>query len=567
MGRCLGRLVKVGIYQHKHDKKGHLMGDEWKGKPLGEFTDDDRAAFMAELNAHTTPSERASLREFATTMRNIADFAQSDEAKEMGEQVGILLQAAREVATGLKDELEQDTDLARELQGMSLDEAIESGKLDALFSRIGQQGDYKPTPRALAADIGAIMTLEGHLAAYTSDDLKDALTSKNIFKLPANLGDVSKAFDEQGRLNPLAIDDKSLESVEDVHAAFLMAIAAMVETSSDWEDEHKKTLTFYIPKVLSELGIDPRPFSKERTRTPDGDAPNMADLRFKAAIELITPFELHVGRMPNKQLYRLLAFDSYDPNSETMTIATPYLFSVKRYKERLKGPQLHKYLRGSVANESNHAAVELANRIIVGVARRGTSANKADQPRRKPAPEKYTGESFVSAADYYESKEDRRLAREHARAALKRAIDLADDKGRDRALKKLADFEADVTREDYEFAHPLVVYKPYYNTLLADCPMLANELAAIEADRSNPHRWQAYNAKLKNTFEVAFRIIAEKSELPAHYRDFQLPTTTKVVTVRRKGKATKERREVYVTPTKSVLSRSMVITHRGKIRG
>ena len=498
MGRCLGRLVKVGIYQRKHDKKGHLMGDEWKGKPLGEFTDDDRAAFMAAIDESTTPAERAALRDFAMSMRNLAEFAQSDEAKEMGEQVGVLLQAAREVATSLKDELDKDTDLARELQGMSLDEALESGKLDELFSRIGE-GEHK-TKRTQAAEQGALMSIGGRLAAYSSDALKDVLTSNHIMRLPSTVKDPTKAFDERtGQLNPLALGDESLEAITNVHAAFLMGVVAMVEDTEVYDDETTSDLTFYVPKMLDELGIDPRPFSKKRDHMATAElseakrAELAANQRYEKMYSLIAPFDSLVGIMPNGSIYRLLAFESYDAETETMTITTPYLFTLKRHAQRLKGPQLHRYLHGSVANEPNHAAVELASRIIGGVVRRGNTAYK-------------TGD---------------------------------------------------------EDTKPVVEYRVKYQTLIDDCPMLSAELAAIEADRNSKNKAQRYNTKLRHAFEAAFRIIAEKSELPQRCTDLKLPTTKKVVTVRRGGKPVKVRKEVYVVPTKSVLNRTMSITHRG----
>ena len=86
-------------------------------------------------------------------------------------------------------------------------------------------------------------------------------------------------------------------------------------------------------------------------------------------------------------------------------------------------------------------------------------------------------------------------------------------------------------------------------------PGLAEEIRqAREKDRKIiPQR---INKKLKDVFTAAFRIISEKSEAPARYIDFTLPTTTRIV----KGKKC----ETYDVPTKSTLTRSMIITHRGR---
>ena len=67
---------------------------------------------------------------------------------------------------------------------------------------------------------------------------------------------------------------------------------------------------------------------------------------------------------------------------------------------------------------------------------------------------------------------------------------------------------------------------------------------------------QRVNKKLKDVFTAAFRIIAEKSDAPARYLDFTLPTTTRTV----KGKKSK----AYDIPTKSTVNRYCIIKHRGK---
>lgn len=118
-----------------------------------------------------------------------------------------------------------------------------------------------------------------------------------------------------------------------------------------------------------------------------------------------------------------------------------------------------------------------------------------------------------------------------------------------------------------------------FQTLIDDCPQLKNELDEIingkgKAEREAEERGasaeeikqarakdkktipQRVNKKLKDVFTAAFRIIAEKSDAPARYLDFTLPTTTRTV----KGKKSK----AYDVPTKSTLSRYMIITHKGR---
>lgn len=378
----------------------------------------------------------------------------------------------------------------------------------------------KASPRSAAVEKGALMTIGGRIASYSTDNLKDALNAYFIYRLPSNV-DRKQAFDDTGKLNALMLQDEPLEGLTRIHTAFFMAVVQAVELVPI--DDGDDTISFYLPTICRELRIDPRTYSSKRKAGQD-----YAEMRLAAMLNIITPFDPFVGLTPDGSFYRVLTFKSYDKGSETMTISTPYLFRHKAIRKAIeeqratgqKHPQLNRLMHSSAVNEPNWAAVELANRILTGIVTRGVRA------------------------DY-------------------------------RTYK----YDTGSLTDDTPAPSKTVTYKVKYQTLIDDCPQLKNELDEIingkgkaerEAEERNASAEeikkarekdkktipQRVNKKLKDVFTAAFRIIAEKSDAPARYLDFTLPTTTHTV----KGKKSK----AYDVPTKSTLARCMVITHRGR---
>lgn len=405
----------------------------------------------------------------------------------------------------------------------------------------------KASPRSAAIEKGALMTIGGRIASYSTDDLKDALNAYSIYRLPSNV-DRKQAFDDTGKLNALVLQDKPLEGLTQIHTAFLMAVVQAVSLSQ--ADDGSDTVSFYLPAICRELKIDPRTYSSKRST-----GQNYAQQRFNAMIEIITPFDPLVGRAPDGSYYRVLTFKSYEKGSETMNVSTPYLYRLKAIAAQrstdLKRPQLNRLLHGAVVSEPNRAAVELANRILTGIVTRGVRADYRT----------YNAEPKVA------KKTVTRTSKDGQRTTTTTVYD------------------TDSQTDDTPAPSKTVTYKVKYQTLIDDCPQLKNELDEIingkgkaerdlEAQAAAEHRTasaeeirqarekdrkiipQRINKKLKDIFTAAFRIIAEKSDAPARYIDFTLPTTTRTV----KGKKC----ETYDVPTKSTLTRSMIITHRGR---
>lgn len=427
---------------------------------------------------------------------------------------------------------------------MELLKSLIANDFMAAWDKVTQE---KASPRSAAIEKGALMTIGGRIASYSTDDLKNALNAYSIYRLPASV-DAKKAFDDTGRLNALMLQNKPLEGLTTMHTAFLMAVVQAVSLSQ--ADDGSNTVSFYLPAICRELKIDPRTYSNKRSTGQD-----YAQQRFNAMIEIITPFDPFVGRMPDGSFYRVLTFESYDKGSETMNVSTPYLYRLKAIAAQrstdLKRPQLNRLLHGAVVSEPNRAAVELASRILTGIVNRGVRADYKT----------YKAEPKVS------KKTVTRTGSDGQRTTTTTVYDTGDQ------------------IDDAPAPSKIVTYKVKYSTLINDCPQLKRELDEIttgkgkaerdlEAQAAAEHRTasaeeirqarekdrkiipQRINKKLKDIFTAAFRIIAEKSDAPARYIDFTLPTTTRTV----KGKKC----ETYDVPTKSTLTRSMIITHRGR---
>ena len=370
-------------------------------------------------------------------------------------------------------------------------------------------------PRNVAIERGALMTIGGHISSYSIDDLKDALNGFSIFELPGDTT-AEKAFLQNGQLNTMLVPVNKLTGVTKLHEAFLMFGVEAVKAAADDSDY---TISFYTPTICRELHIDPRQYSTKR----GDDATDLSELRFNALIDLVRPFEKYVGRTPDGSYYRVYMFDSYEKDGEIFKIRAPYLFKLKEHAtaQQLKHSPYNSLFHSSVVSEPNHAAVELANRILTGLVTRGTRA------------------------DYRTYKTEPKKARQ--------TVTKTDDKGNKTTTTTVYDTTPDEQPAQQE---PTVTWKCKFSTLIADSPQAAAELAAILADNTLKNKSQVYNSKLRHLFETAYRIIEEKSDAPTYYVDLTLPTTVKTVGGKKK--------RVYDIPTKSTVNRFCVIKHRGK---
>ena len=497
-----------------------------------EIAAQERARIIAEYRAdgHPTASEREALADFVAFARNFQEWIKSDEAAQMKEETALLLDATRDALEAIRIEIEADDELAT----MSLDEALESGKLEVLIdpdiplwapdedeaAAIAKPAK-RQNARQLAIERGAVMSLDGLVTTYSHKELQHALDGFSLFRLPVGTDD-KEVWQDDGQLNQLMLgNDKPLRLTQ-YQAGFFYAVNRLFDQYESLENgggrlsEHE--IELYIPQILRDMGVDPRTYRK-RQRDENGraiESPASArritgvdakQQRLDAMLELISPFEGVAGKAPNGNLYRALSFVSYDEASETIVISSPFLAKIRRIADGKKHP-LHRYLHSSVVNERNQAAVELANRIIIGIVQRGYRARISDRPVKR------------------------------------RTVEHTETDGT--KTKTTVEFDDEPTDD----ATPApVVYRVSYQTLIDDCPLLKD---ALEAATTTQH----YNEKLRQTFEAAFRIIETKSDLPKHYKNLTLPTVRR----KRGGKFV----TCYESPTKSTTRRNLIITHEGR---
>lgn len=338
-------------------------------------------------------------------------------------------------------------------------------KIRKISANEEHQARIAETKRAaeLATDKGAIMSIDRRLTAFSTKEYQASFTPGCIMRIPNGVN-MKSAFDSNGMLDKAAISDAKLEELDQVQEAFLGTVASMVEDVAR-RDDVTSEVTFSLPKIMFELGIDPRAYSKKRELAP------LDDLRVQRMLEFIDPFDRCVGVLPDGSFYKVLTFGGYDAESKTMTIYTPYIFQLARRAQQAAKGYRHRYLHGDVITEKNLAAVELANRIICGIVQRGLTTDYAQG--RKGARDNDT----VSYTPTYRSLID-------GCPTLKKQLDAIENPPQGKNGEKTP------RRKNWN---------------------------------------QLYNTRLRNAFESAFRIIETKSDMPNKYNDLRLPTTRRKV--------------------------------------
>ncbi len=371
--------------------------------------------------------------------------------------------------------------------------------------------------REKALEKGALMSIGSHVASFSAKDMRDALTSNVIFKLP-NAREYP--FDPAGQLDSMTLDtgQSKLENVDTIDTGFLMAVTRMFMLGMN-NNEHG-LLTFSVPSICRELKIDPRPYSTKRGKemgelSQEEKKKHLAEKRLQIMLSKIAVTDSWVARAADGGYYRVLAFHDYDPESETMTISAPYIYRQLELNGLAKN-RMNLLFYGNIVTEPNKAAVELATRILSGILDRGTTPDYKTY-KKKPKKKKET-------------------------------VTRTDKNGNRTTRTIVYDEELD---EDERPENPkIVTWSMSFASLIAECPQFKAELDAIKESDKKTKR-QAYNSKLKNTFETAFRIILDKSDVKDYYINFDFnpknPKTHKIQ-----------------APTASTLRTKLKITHEGK---
>lgn len=422
--------------------------------------------------------------------------------------------------------------------------------------------------REKAQQKGALIATEANLAIIADKDLGFAYFTREVLKkLPREISELT-INQQTGQINlyDLTGTDKTLEEVlqevDLLHTGFLMLLFGLAWNNSDIRETNSGNaiIPIYLPAVLDRMGIDPRTRTRDKETkqlTKRDTNQTMAQARFEKFMEFMRPLD-KVAAWFGDDLYPVARFAGYEADSETYSINAPYMFKLVEYAK------LHATRHGAISNvfhadimTENQTAVEIANRIAMGLIIRGVTRpdNETYQnaAARKPIKKKTTR----TAADGTKTVEELTFAPEPEPTVTKSRTD---ENG-------ITTTVTGTKKKPRTFT-----YKVKFSTLIEDCPELQRELEAIRngqgaaekaardgkkkaeeiaAARRSDHKndSQRINKKLKDTFTAAIRIIMEKSEIPKYYKGLTIKTA---------------HFDTFKAPTNSMLNEQLIITHSGK---
>lgn len=225
--------------------------------------------------------------------------------------------------------------------------------MSAMAEKPEEQTEAKP--RDLAREQGALQTINSHISYASENELDKIFTGYYVKQLPSgNNADI------------ISIEDvKSMKDVYNAHPGIMgFILRAAYLAYIDEEEKNDNTIKLQVTPICRELGIEYRPYDKEDRQKLKNEIRTVADrneARMNVLASTIRPLELYYLRLNNK-LYRMISIEEYDLRSDVMTIRAPAFFKMlENISSRIvKHGQFNHYFHGSVANEENTAAVELA---------------------------------------------------------------------------------------------------------------------------------------------------------------------------------------------------------------
>ena len=238
--------------------------------------------------------------------------------------------------------------------------------------------------RANAEAQGAIITIAERLFVPTDPDYQDAFITKigncsiGLFKRDAKSGKKQLALD--------------------INTPFLSALAKAILIT--FINGNQGETSIYFPTFAKELGYD----LNEKMKNGETNNPSRAESRENFINALIVKLDNIWGVLPNDTTeYKLISVHAYNPDTEILYFTSPYiqkLISAQLRKEAARLESGNPYylgncdlLHSTAANERNHAAVEMATRILVGLQQRGLTPD-AELPQNKK--KSFTDKTIIS---------------------------------------------------------------------------------------------------------------------------------------------------------------------------
>lgn len=404
-----------------------------------------------------------------------------------------------------------------------------------------QQTEGQQSAIAIARSAGAITTLGNHVATIADKLLQACFTARDLRQLPGDHD--SFIFDAEGKLNELSLNGEPLQSLDEPHTSFLMALLRIADICDlrEYNSKDNPNIGVYLPTFFRETGIDPRPRERNKQtrelkrRAPARDDQTLKNLRVNRFMEFMRPLDNRVGAIAGEGYYTLARFISWDEKSDTAYISIPYEIKLA------EAARLHADRHSAISTifhadilTENEAAVELANRIAVGVIERGVTRSQADTYKNDTPRKPIRKTTTTTAADGTKTTE---------------TVTYQPDPEPVTVTKERTDENGVTTTVTRTNPRPRIFrWESRFDSLIADCPQLAKELDEIRSSGSKD-KSQRVNKKLKDIFTAAIRIIMEKSDMPQYYAGMTIKT----------GKL-----DTFKAPTNSTLKDKIVITHKGK---
>ena len=422
--------------------------------------------------------------------------------------------------------------------------------------------------RELAEQQGAMIPTDIRLATIADKELGFSyFTREGIKQLPKDIRELT--IDKNtGKINLYDLSQGKatadvLQEVDSLHTSFLMWLLWLAGNNSDIRETNSSNaiISIYLPAVLEGMKIDPRPRKRNaetkqlERREPERPLPELRRDRF---MEFISPLR-NVAGFIGDDLYQIVGFYSYNAESETIEITAPYMFKLVEYAK------LHATKHAAISNifhadimAENQTAVEVANRIAMGLISRGVSRPDSETYNNAKHRQPIKTKTTKTAADGTKTVEEQTFAPEPV----------------DTVTKSRTDENGVTTTVTGARKQPRnITFKIRYSSLIDDCPELKRELDAIRngtgaaeaaarasetatadeiaAARRTDHKSdsQRVNKKLHDVFTAAIRIIMEKSDIPQYYANLTIRTG---------------RFDTFKAPTNSTITDYLIITHTGK---
>lgn len=405
-----------------------------------------------------------------------------------------------------------------------------------------KENEKEPSQKAIARDKGAIMSLNGHVSIPSNKDYQDSFTSSKIKGLPGSFAEFE--FDEKdGRLYEESLAGKSFLPVDQIHGGALMSLLQIANIDlREYNSRENSTIGVYVPGVLKDAGIDYRPRirdsqTKELVKREKLDEQTAKHLRLDRFLNLINPFENRVGYIPGEGWYSIAKFVSWDEKTEVAYIAVPYeikiIEKIMLYSDGYTA--ISEIFHANIVSE-NPVAIELANRIAVGVIERGVTRSQS-QTYKSDEPPKLARRT-TTKTDKHGNKQTvtETFAQDPPERQIKKTIQ-TEDGG---TIEKIINNPKEKAKN--------IVWECSFQRLINDCPQLSRELRIIRnGDFDN--KAMRINKKLKDVFDAAIRIITTKSDMPHYYKDLKIRTV---------------KYDHYKAPTSSTLNNKLIISHKGK---